>query len=64
MVAVKIQLSGVVSRWDDNGVGSDQAMQPVTVSAATPDALRAQVITILDELARVVWAAPADEQPT
>lgn len=64
MVAVKIQLSGVVSRWDDNGVGSDQTMQPVTVSAATPDALRAQVMTILDELAQVVWVPPTDEEPT
>lgn len=60
MVAVRIQLSGLVSRWNDDGVGEDQQLQAVVVSAASPEALKTQVNTIIDELSKTLWP-PATE---
>lgn len=55
MVAVRLQLSGLVSRWDDDGVGEDQQIQAVVISASTPEAMRREIANVLDQLAATVW---------
>ena len=62
MVAVRLQLSGLVSRWDEDGVGEDQQLQALVVSAATPEALKQQVGQILDQLSGTLWPV-ADPPP-
>lgn len=62
MVAVRLQLSGLVSRWDDDGVGEDQQLQAVVVSAASPEALKTQVNNIIDELSKTLWAVATENE--
>ena len=55
MVAARIQLSGIITRWDDGGVGTDQTIQPVVISASSPEALLSQIQAVVAELAANVW---------
>lgn len=64
MVAVRLQLSGLVSRWNADGVGEDQQIQAVVVSAATPEAMKREVAGILDQLAATVWGNPEESHST
>lgn len=64
MIAIRLQISGIVSRWDDAGVGEDVTIQPVVISATTPAALKAQALAVLDQLAATAWPAVGDKGGT